>query len=305
MKNINFKRTNPEQLSYVEFEKGDKLYQEYACKPMDELDNGRVFKKIFFTLLQVMAYGLVIYGAFLLFFALFGETGFYKMITDVAVILKITGSLLSLVSLIISAAALVFVFAIFNNRSRKLFQKEFKSLLDYTFGSFLPAVIIIMGETLAVLYAASFVCQLLGALTISPIYNPLGEMTSMISMGFLGIISFALFPILVFIHDFSLTGFFAEFMQTSNIGTSVYAYSNFADFPDIFKISLFYLVSAIGFLIVAYVVVEIYKYFYMLVHILIRFLPKFALPIAVRHRQENLTPDNLNENVEKNKKSPK
>ncbi len=70
MKNLNFTNTQPEKLSFIEHEKCGKYeqyYRQYACKPMDELDNGLVFKKIFFYLLQAAAYGLLIFGVISIF----------------------------------------------------------------------------------------------------------------------------------------------------------------------------------------------------------------------------------------------
>jgi len=52
------------------------------------------------------------------------------------------------------------------------------------------------------------------------------------------------------------------------------------------NITLSLLIAGVFSLISAYVVAEVYKYLYKVMLNLIAFIPKFAIPVAVRHRQE-------------------
>jgi len=291
MKILNFTNTQPEKLSFIEHEKCGKYeqyYRQYACKPMDELDNGLVFKKIFFYLLQAAAYGLLIFGVISIFTNLFGSDGYFSLIENVDGGPKIIGILISLISITVSIAGLVFLYAIINNRSRKLFQKPFNGLLEYMFGHMLPTLIILLGEVLLVLFVAAMVGQLLGALTASPVYNPLAQIIAIFWGSFVNVLGIALFPIILVLDAFEAAISLPEVLNTIYLMQPVYAFefSSFSDLGIMLNLTLGLLIAGVFSLISAYVVAEVYKYLYKVMLNLIAFIPKFAIPVAVRHRQE-------------------
>jgi hypothetical protein len=274
MKKIDFFNTEAKKLSFVKFDNGDRLYGKFACTPMDELDNRLIFKKIFHFAFQILAYGLLIYGVYLIIGRLFGSDGYFKSIEYFTTSKKIFGILFSLISFLLSLIAIAYVYSIINNRSRKLFQKKFNNLLDYVFGHLFPTVFIILGEIIVVLAILAFLIQVLCAVSLSPIFNPL---------------------IPVFGITTSLFGGMFEFMDWDIIPLIYIDGNHFFLRPVSFEYGMrvagSYIIFSFHMLIFTYVIVEIYKYFYKLILTIINFLPKFGIPLAIRHKYDNSKQD--------------
>lgn len=281
MKKLNIFSTDSNQLSFLELGVADNYYRKFVCKPLDELDNRLIFKKIFHILFQLAAYGLLIYGIYLLFGNLFGSEGYFKSISYFKSGEKAFGIILSIISFVVSALALFYVFSIVNNRSRKLYQKKFTNLLEYIFGHLLPVAFVMMGEIIVVLTFLIFFNQFLSAISVSPVYNPL-----------VAIFGFTTDIFINTIYDLTKDSEIKFLIPTfEQINNPVYLYSD--SFKDGFSIALNFLVMSVYTLIFTYVLIEIYKYVYKLVVTFIEFLPKFGIPFAIRHKFDNAKPSNM------------
>lgn len=275
---ISFKSTEAKSLSFVNFPQGDKYYQRLACKPLDELDNLLVFKKIFFALLQIAAYGILLFGVFSVFSDLFGYKGYFQLIRDMSGGKKTGGVILSIPVIILALVAVMYIFSIINNRSRKLLQKKFKGLLDFFFGHLFPMVFIIIGEILVVVFIVLFFGQLLSAISNCPVYNPMTFLFDDLYRAFIMITQLILFPLVLLDIDVDVLGFIS--FNNSSLGVSFVGLNGFNS-------TLLFLGNSLAVLVITYLFVEIYKYLYQLILNLIEFLPKFGIPVAVRHRNEN------------------
>jgi len=281
MSKLNFSDRSPVNLSFSNLGKADFWYRKYACTPLDELDNQVVFKQIFFYFLQVAAYGLLLYGLYTAIEGLFEDGGYLDYADRVNTGAQIVGILMSLVQLVISICGFLLIFSIINNRSRKLFSKTFRSVVDFFAGNLLPTVFIISGEILLVLFGIAFSGQLLGALSASPVYNPVAVITEPIMKIFYELINVLLFP--NYFIEINLAAILFPFQQIPDLSIyqPIFIYDDYKNIGDVLTVAVMLLVSGFYLLVVTYLVAEIFRYLYRLVTLLLDFLPRFIIPIKI------------------------
>ena len=260
-------KTMEKNLPFVSLSLADKGYNKFIIPFLGKLDDGNVFKNIINLLLTVLSFAFLLGGLYLSIMELFGDDGFIKQYisTDNPYITggrkagAAVGMLLGFAITIVTAWAL---FSVVKKRSEKIRAIEYDGLLSFLFIKTIPNLILIIGELVFVLMLHAGVLQLIAALLGSNVYGPLGEYPSTLLNIFPGMEMFdGLVP-----RGFE--GNYDYFGETIKVGIGAVAGS---------------FIVLVGF----YVYKEIYNYLVKLATNLIAFLPKFALPLAIRTRKED------------------
>ena len=139
---------------------------------------------------------------------------------------------------------------------------EYVGLLDFVFNRTFPKLILIIGELLFILFLYGGILQIIASLVGSYAYAPLISYPNLILSMLPGMDSFN------------------QFMPNQIYGD----YDNFGGF---IKIGIIAIATSFIVLIAFYIYKEVYSYILKLATNLIGFLPKFAIPLAIRKRNEN------------------
>lgn len=252
-------------LPFVSLSIADKPYNKLVIPFLGKLDDGNVFKNIITLLLSVLAVGLLLGGIYLSIEGLFGNSGFIKSYisnenlsggnTAGAVVGLILGFAIS----ILTAWAL---FSVLKKRTEQMKTIQYDGLLTFVFVKILPKLILVIGEMLFVLFLYACILQIFAALVGSFVYAPLSENPALLLSIFPGM------------------EVFSGLAPQQIVGD----YDNFGDY---FKIGVMSIAGSFIMLITFYIYKEIYNYILKLITNLISFLPKFAIPHAIRKREEN------------------
>ena len=245
----------------VDFEMADKAYNDHVIPFLSKLDAGDVFKKFINTILKIAMYGFLAYGVYLSIMGLFGDDGFFNRLGDGwqkgygGYLGGIVGALLSIVVSWVG-------YSMLKKRIEQLNQQPFDSLLHYIYKHFLPRLIIIIGEIIFLLLLSFGVFQIIASILGTMVHTPLVE-------------------IYMYLQD---TNPINEWITVYPNPVSMGDYSNFGDaiIPGVSAIIFSFIV-----LMAYYISVEAYKYLIKLIINVINFLPKFAIPLAIRSKSEN------------------
>jgi len=252
-------------LPFVSLSIADKGYNKLVIPFLGKLDEGNVFKNIITRFFSISAAGLLIGGIYLTIAGLLGDDGFIKnYITNENITGGINaGSIIGLLlGFLISLITAWVLFSVLKKRTEQLKELEYVGLLDYVFNKTVPKLILIIGELLFILFLYGGILQIIASLVGSYAYAPLSSYPSLI-LGMLPGMNI-----------------FNEFMPNRIYGD----YDNFGVF---IKIGVIGIASSFIVLIAFYIFKEIYSYILILATNLISFLPKFAIPLAIRNRSEN------------------
>lgn len=252
-------------LPFVSFSLADKGYNKLVIPFLEKLDDGNVFKNIITLLLSVLAVGLLLGGIYLTVFGLFGDNGFFKSYISNEGLSggKKVGAFVGLIpGFALSNLTAWALFSILKKRTEEMKAIEYDGLLSFVFVKTLPRLILVTGELVFVLILYAGILQIIAALVGSFVYAPLCGLPSTILSIFPGMDSFSRLAPVEIVGDY-----------------------------DNFRASIMGGVEMIGgsflLLIVFYIYKEIYTYILKLVTNLISFLPKFAIPLAIKKREEN------------------
>ena len=252
-------------LPFVSLSIADKGYNKLVIPFLGKLDEGNVFKNIITLFFSISAVGLLIGGIYLTIAGLLGDDGFIKnYITNENITGGINaGSIIGLLlGFLISLITAWVLFSVLKKRTEQLKELEYVGLLDYVFNKTVPKLILIIGELLFILFLYGGILQIIASLVGSYAYAPLSSYPSLI----LGMLPGK--------------NIFNEFMPNRIYGD----YDNFGVF---IKMGVIGIASSFIVLIAFYIFKEIYSYILILATNLISFLPKFAIPLAIRNRSEN------------------
>jgi len=252
-------------LPFVSLSIADKGNNKLVIPFLGRLDDGNVFKNIITLLLSVLAVGLLLGGIYLSVDGLFGDSGFVKSYISSEYLSggkkagAVAGLILGFAISILTAWAL---FSILKKRTEQIKTIEYDGLLSFVFVQTLPKLILVIGELLFVLFLYAGVLQIFAALVGSFVYAPLSEYPALLLSVFPGM------------------EIFSGIAPQKIVGD----YDNFGDY---IKIGVMSIAGSFLLLIAFYIYKEIYNYILKLVTNLISFLPKFAIPLAIRKREEN------------------
>ncbi|MDG2370428.1 MAG: hypothetical protein P8M12_07270 [Flavobacteriales bacterium] len=245
----------------------DKAYNDYVIPFLAKLDDGNVFKNFITTILKISMYGFLIYGIYLSISGLFGDRGFFSSIDRYdgwqGIGAYVGGPIGALLSIVVSWLG----YSLLKKRIEQLYAEPYDSLLNYLYKSLFPKLIIITGELAFLLVMSAGVFQLLATLLGTVIYRPLANLIPMLIEPLNG-----------------LPG-----MRGITRGMSYYndAIGNYEYFFNSLSQAIMLIIMSFIILMFYYILVEIYKYAIKLIVNIIKFLPKFAIPLAIRNRTEN------------------
>jgi len=252
-------------LPFLSLSLADKGYNKLVIPFLGKLDDGNVFKNIITLLLTVTAIGLLLGGIFLSFDGLFGDSGFIKRYISSENLSSgkkagaVVGLILGFAISILTAWAL---FSVLKKRTEQMKAIEYDYLLSFIFVKTLPKLILVIGELLFVLFLYAGTLQIIASLVGSYVYAPLSEYPALLLRIFPG-------------------------MEVFSGLAPQQIYGDYDNFGDYIKIGVLSIAGSFLLLIAFYIYKEIYNYILKLVTNLISFLPKFAIPLAIRKREEN------------------
>lgn len=253
-------------LPFVSFSVADKGYNKLILPLLGKLDNGNVFKNIITFLLSLGAIGFLLGGIYLSFTEIFGDSGFRNTHISNAEGMKMFGAIIGLIiGFAVSISVAWVLYSVLKKRTEQLKAENYNGILDFVFIKTFPKLILIIGELLFILVLYVGILQIIASLVGSSVYAPLN--------GFPGLI-------LGIIPDF-VPGIK---MLTSLIPTEIQG--DYDKFGEFLKVGLIASVMSFVLLSFFYIYKEVYCYLIKVISALIAFLPKFAIPIALRHRNE-------------------
>jgi len=231
-------------------------------KLLSKIDDGRFFKTLIVLMFKLSAFGFLLGGLFLSVYNIFGESGYFcgPFCGLDSIILKITAVLGFIIGLIVSLGAIYFIFMIIMKRAKQLKNNEYNGLLEYLYKHTIPTCIVIAGEVVSSLIFTIGILGLFAALLGSYVYFPLGGVLSPFLNEIIGA-TYGGGGYITLAGDWDYIGVISAMSLTS------------------IMLSLIYLIGA-------YVAKEIYQYACKLVIIFIKFLPRLAIPLAIRKRNE-------------------
>ena len=258
-------------LPLVSLSLADKGYNKLVIPFLGKLDDGNVFKNIIIFLLSVLSIGLLLGGIYSSFSGLFGDSGFIKsyISSDFVSGSKKAGAVVGLIfGFVISILTAWALFSILKKRTEQMKSIEYDSLLSFVFVKISPKLILVIGELFFVLILYVGILQIIADLVGSYVYAPLSENPALL---------LSIFPGMEFLSGLApqqIMGDYEIMGDYDNFGNSI-------------KIGVISIAGSFLLLIAFYIYKEIYSYIVKLITNLISFLPKFAIPLAIRIRNEN------------------
>ena len=258
-------------LPFVSFPLADKAYNNAIIPFLAKLDDGNIFKSIIGLLLSAIAIFCLVGGVYLSITELFGDSGFIKQyitrenLTWGKIIGSIAGLIFGFVISLITSWAL---YSVLKKRNEQMKAIEYAGLIDFVFIKMIPKLILAIGELIFILFLYVGVLQIIAALFGAAVFAPLSNLPSLILM---------IFPGMEMASDL--------IPQSIN--------SDYEYFSESIKAGVIAVAISFVMLMVFYIYKEIYNYALKLVTSLISFLPKFAIPPAIRKRDENHKQINL------------
>jgi len=251
-------------LIFVNFDVLDKARSKFVDPITSKLDEGTLFKSFVILLLNIAAFSALIGGVIMTINGLIGDESFInKHITsefvDGAHQAGAVGGLI--LGIVLSLFVAWFLYALISKRTEQLKDESYDSLLSYFFLKVFPRMIIIAGEVTCSLLVYVSLLGLIATCVGSAAYGPLGGYGQMM---------IGIFPGM-------------EMIPT----TRVDLIGNYDYFEEGIKSGLLGLVGSIITLIGFYIYREIYNYMIKLAVLLIAYMPKFAIPFAIRNRTIN------------------
>ncbi len=259
-------------LPFVSLSAADNGYNKLVIPFLGKLDDGNVFKNIIIFLFSLLSMALLIGGIYLCFSNLFGSntnSGFLDVAFNNGGS-KTVGSVFGLLlGFVISILTSWVLFSVFKKRTEQMKAIDYEGILSYVFVKIYPRVILLIGEFLLVMGLYIGIIKIIAALVGSYVYAPLGGYGAI----------FGIFQEIPGMEIFSESKRFSENM--------ICVFGSYENFSQDFLTGSMYIVQSFLVLILFYIYKEIYTYILKLVTNFIKFLPKFAIPLAIRTKSEN------------------
>lgn len=236
------------------------IYNKYIDKPLSYIDEGPFFAKGFYYFFLLLTAGILLGGIGLIIFSAVNVIEMYGYMDIFPIIRSVIGSI---ISLIISLITIVGLALIFFKRSSDLNKESFSGgLVKYYFYTINPVLQKIFGECMAFIVLMSSIIGFFGALLNASILNPFFIVSA---------------PIMEIAGGGSMSYYGGDF--------------DFGAYLTMLGISLAMIfvsiVLAFLILVLTYLQIEIYIYVLNLFSNIIKFLPKFAIPLWVQKSDRN------------------
>jgi len=251
---------NEQNLPFVSFGPADQNYNKRILPLLGNIDNGQLYSWYVFNLLRLLSWAVLIGGIVATIAMLFGDSGYIKTAISMDGLpsgKKIGSSIGLVIGLVLSLIAVWAMYSIMKKRVEQIKEIEYNGLLNYIFVGLFPRLITLMGELAFVLTLYIGLSQIFAALVGASVYAPL-----------LGAGRFL----------FEVQGLGG--MVPNSIS------GDYGAFADGLQAGCITALSSVIVLILFYIYKEVYNYALRLVMALITFLPKFAIPLAIRSKSE-------------------
>ena len=241
----------------------DNAYNNRVLPLLGKIDNGHLFKWFLVLIWKIAALAFLLGGVYLTIAGIFGDAGYIKM--------NITNELFSggqkagasfglVIGLVLSLVCAWYLYSNTKKRTDELNSQEYDDLLHFIFLIMIPRTITLAGEIAFTLIMYAGLMQIIAGLDGAAAYAPL------LSYGDL----FMQIP--------------GVNMAAALVPSSVHG--DYDNFINDMRMGIMGVAAAFIVLIAYYIYREVYNYGMKLVCALIAFLPKFALPIAIRKKAE-------------------
>ena len=251
-------------LPFITIGIADSNYNNRVLPFLTGVDDGKVFKWYLTTFWRLAAFAMLLGGLAISFMELFGDSGFIKQAFDNEFITggKKAGAAVGLVvGLVLSIVTTWFLYSVTKKRAEQLNDQEYKGLLHFVFVTMIPRLITLIGELsfTFVMYIGllQLVATLVGSLAYAPLLTYGQFLTTVPGVDMIAI------------------------MLPNTIS------GDYDNFSGGIQLALVGIVGSVLILIAYYIYKEIYNFALKLAMALISFLPKFAIPLAIRNKSEN------------------
>ncbi len=250
-------------LPFITIGIADSNYNNRVLPFLTGVDDGKVFKWYLTTFWRLAAFAMLLGGLAISFMELFGDSGFLKQaFTDPMTGGKKAGAAVGLViGLVLSIVTAWFLYSVTKKRAEQLNDQEYKGLLHLVFVTMIPRLITLIGELSFTFVMYIGLLQLVATLVGSLAYAPL------LTYG----------QVLTTVPGVDMI---ANMLPNTISG-------DYDNFSIGIQSALAGIVGSVLILIAYYIYREIYNFALKLVMALISFLPKFAIPLAIRNKSEN------------------
>ena len=250
-------------LPFIDLEIANSNYKNRILPFLGNVDNGILFKWYFYNIIRLLGLALLIGGIAISIMELFGDSGYIKQTfgNDAMEGSKKAGAGVGLVvGLFLSIITSWAMYSIVKKRSEQLNEQEYTGLLHFLYAIMAPRMITLAGELAfcLVLYVGllSLTATLVGSMAYAPLLSLSEVFLSIPGVDFIG-----------------------EMLPNSISG-------DYDAFTEGIKGSVMAIIASVVVLIAYYIYRELYNYVILLLTNLIKFAPKFAIPIAVRNKSE-------------------
>ncbi len=254
---------NEQNLPLISFGPADQNYNSRIIPMLGKIDNGSMYTWYFYNLLRVFSWCILIGGIFETFALLFGDDGYINTtITSEGLPMgkKIGSSIGLLIGLLLSILTTWSLYSIMKKRIEQINEIAFNGLLNYIFVQLAPKIITLAGEFAFIITLYIGLSQVFAAFVGASVYAPLLDMGTVFWM----------------IPGMNML---SGLMPTSIAG-------DYNLFIEGIQAGLFGVIGSVLVLIGYYIYREIYVYALKLIINLLSFLPKFAIPLAIRSKSE-------------------
>ena len=250
-------------LPFITIGIADSNYNNRVLPFLTGVDDGKVFKWYLTTFWRLAAFAMLLGGLAISFMELFGDSGFIKQAFDNDITGgKKAGAAVGLVvGLVLSIVTAWFLYSVTKKRAEQLNDQEYKGLLHFVFVTMIPRLIALIGELSFTFVMYIGLLQLVATLVGSLAYAPL------------------------LTYGQVLTTVPGVDMIANMLPNTIYG--DYDNFSGGISTAMTAIVGSLLVLIIYYIYREIYNYSLKLVMALISFLPKFAIPLAIRNKSEN------------------
>ncbi len=252
-----------QNLPFFSFGPADQNYNSRILPMLGNIDNGNIYKWYFYNLLRILSWCVLVGGIFATIVMLFGDNGYIKTAIGAEGLAggkKVGSSVGLIIGLGLSLVATWALYSVMKKRIEQINEVAYSGLLHYLFVGLTPRFITLIGELAFVMTLYIGLSQVFATLVGASVYAPLLEFGSVFwTMPGLDMMS-NMMPTVV-------SGDYNMFVEGITAGLTG-------------------VVASVIVLIGYYIYREIYMYAVKLAMALISFLPKFAIPLAIRNKTE-------------------
>lgn len=248
----------------------DENYNNRVLPFLGKIDNGNLFKWFIVLFWKLAAYIFLLGGIYLTFSGIGGDDGYYHMTTSSEGVTggQKTGAIVGLIiGIIISLVCSWFLYSVVKKRAEELEQQEYEGVLEYISHVLLPRFITLVGELAFTLIFYTALMQLIATLVGYASYAPL--------MGYTDVFMSLALPGLDMLAGMNPSAEIPNIM-----------FGSYEQFEIGVRVAALGLAASFVFLMYFYALKQIYNYALGIVMNLLKFIPRFAIPIAIRNKQE-------------------